>query len=232
MAFPKISAPLYDFTIPSTGKKVKYRPFTVKDEKILLMAKQSDKLDKKAIFDVFCQLINNCVIDQIDVHALTPFDVEAFFIALRSKSVGNVIEAKIVGDDGEKYDVEINLDEAQVSKVLDKKARTVMITDEVGVVLRYPTIKDALAAEEEERKSAALLRVCMEAVFDKEEVNPVDSASRTEVEEFIGSLSKAHLDKFEPFFSSFPEVYVDVSYVRKDGTKESRRLQGIEHFFA
>ncbi|MBT9159407.1 MAG: hypothetical protein DDT26_00666 [Dehalococcoidia bacterium] len=227
---PKITHPLYDFKIPSSGVAVKFRPFTVREEKLLLMAKES-KGDRKAIFDVYRQLVQNCVVGKIDVDELAPFDVEAFFIALRSKSVGNIIEAKIKHDDGDSYDIAIDLDAVKVDDAWTKKQRTVMISPEIGVVLRYPSFAAAVDAEGSKNRSLALLKACIDVVFQGDDVHEFARAPADEQTEFLNSLGPKQLEAFDEFFKSFPRVYVDVEYTTKGGERITKALQGIESFF-
>ena len=115
MALPKIKQPIFELEIPSTGQKIRYRPFTVAEEKILLVTKESD--DVKDMVNAYKAIVNNCCLDSIDVDKLCSFDLEYFFLNIRSKSVSNIVAARIKDeDDGQTYDIEIDLDKLIVSK--------------------------------------------------------------------------------------------------------------------
>lgn len=230
MALPKIKQPIFELTLPSNGQVVRYRPFTVAEEKILLVAKESS--DTKDAINAYKGIINNCCLDPIDVDKLCSFDIEYLFINLRSKSVSNVIEAQITdATDGLKYRLEINLDTVQVSK--PDVNPNIKLNEDVGVVLKYPTF-DYLSSLNTTDESSQMFEViigCIDQIYEGETVYEASNYTRKELEEFIMSLGMKELTKIKEFFEQMPKVYIDATYTRKDGTEAQTRVEGIQSFF-
>lgn len=186
MPLPKISQPIFSLTIPSTGKTIRYRPFTVREEKLLMIAQESG--ERKDIINTYKQLINNCCIDPIDVDRLASFDLEYFFVALRAKSVSNI--AKVIvkdAEDGEEYEVEVNLDKVEVVKKKDVDNK-IQLTDTIGVVLQYPTF-DTIVNQQGNVDIVGILRGCITQIFEGEEV--YDTANYTNKE--LDEIGRAHV---------------------------------------
>jgi hypothetical protein len=231
MALPKINQPIYELTLPSTKKKVRYRPFTVAEEKLLMMAKEGAELSD--IVNVYKQIINNCCVDTVDVDNLAFFDLEYFFIALRSKSVGNIVPAKVKdSEDNKEYNINIDLDKVQVSEL--KKNNVIKLTDTIGVVMKYPSF-DALkymTPDSKETESAVqIIGACIESIFEGDKFFEVSNSSQQEIDDFISSLGMKQMELLKEFFEEMPKVYVDVTYKREDGTEKTIKLEGIHSFF-
>jgi len=231
MALPKLSQPIFTLTLPSSGRKVRYRQFTVREEKILLVAQTSG--EKSDMINAFKQLITNCCLDEIDVDNMPAFDVEYFFIHLRAKSVSNVIKLEVT-ENGKKNSVEINLDKVEVTKPTVKNK---MILDEkssVGVVLRYPTFamleRMMEMKENDPESSLELFKMIIESIFDAETVYPVADVPQQELEDFILSMNNAQVAMVQKFLEDMPYVYIDVEYTI-DGEKKTQRVRGIDSFF-
>ena len=241
MALPKISQPIYSITIPSNGKEIKIRPFTVKEEKLLMMAKQSlgngkdsGLPNRKMIADLYRQMITNCVVqpDNLDADELASFDIEYIFIQLRAKSVSNIVQASVIDEHGQSLPVELNLDDVKVGNIRPKKERSIMLTTDLGVVLKYPTFNTLLEMEElAKTDKTALVGLCIESVFDNDSVYPFSEASKEEIKEFIESLGPPQLEKISPFFSEFPTVSLEIKFRNSKGDIETKTLQGLDHFF-
>lgn len=229
MSLPKIQQTVFTLTMPSTGKKTRYRQFTVKEEKILLMAQAGG--EQGDMISAFKQLITNCCLDELDVDEMPAFDVEYFFIQLRAKSVANKIELTFE-EDGVKSEVSINLDEVQVHK---PTVSNKMILDEatgVGVQLRYPTFNmvESMAGVEDIESSLKMFANIIELIYDADNVWPAKDASPAELEEFVLSLNNQQVAKIQEFLEDMPYVYIDVKY--QVGEEErSQRVRGIESFF-
>lgn len=230
MALPKIKQPIFQLVLPSTGQTIRYRPFTVAEEKILLVARESS--DVNDIINAYKGIINNCCLDPIDVDKLCGFDIEFLFINIRSKSVSNVIEVIITDEeDGNKYKVEIDLDEVQVSKsAVDSHVK---LNDEISMTLKYPTFEylTSLQQVQESDQMMAIITGCIEQIYEGETVYEASNYSRKDLEEFVMSLGMKELTQTREFFEKMPKVYADVSYTRKDGTVKSTRIEGIQSFF-
>lgn len=229
MALPKISQPLYQLTLPSTGQVVHYRPFTVREEKLLLIAQESkEKID---IVNTYKQLINNCCVEPLDVGQLATFDIEYFFINLRAKSVSNIAKVMITdSEDNEQYEVEFNLNNIEVPKKENIETKF-NLTDTVGVVLKYPTF-DAVGKLTSNKDDIALLvAACIHQIYEGEEVFDTANYTQKELEEFVLSLNKHQLEKIQLFLESIPKLVAKSKYVRKDGSVKDITIEGIESFF-
>jgi hypothetical protein len=231
MPLPKISQPIFQLTLPSNNKVVHYRPFTVREEKLLLMAQES--AERKDIINVYKQLINNCAIDQVDVDAMAAIDLEYFFVCLRAKSVSNIskIQVKDV-DDGEMYEVEINLDKIVVEKK-DGVSNNVKLTDAIGVILKYPTFKTLTKVEDgsEVDTTLAILRGCVDQIYEGEEVHDTANYTKQELDDFILSLNKNQVEEIQKFFEAMPKLVYNAKYVTKEKVVKDLKIEGLENFF-
>jgi len=230
MALPKIKQPIFELEIPSTGQKIRYRPFTVAEEKILLITKESD--DIKDTINAYKAIVNNCCLDKIDVDKLCSFDLEYFFLNIRSKSVSNIVAARVKDeDDGQIYEVEVDLDKLMVSKM--KPERLIKLTDDISVFMNYPTF-DVIAKIGKVDETTQMLRTmiaCIEQIYQGEEVFETSEYSQKDMEEFVLSMGVKELQKIKEFFDAMPKVYAEVKYKTKDGVEKMITLEGIQSFF-
>jgi hypothetical protein len=234
MKLPKIEYPLFDVTIPSTGKEIKMRPFLVKEEKLLLIAQTSTNPSETV--NAITQVVNNCVIDEdVDVTKLPTFDIEYLFIKLRSRSVNNIIEVLYTdSDDGEQYKVAINLDEVEIKRN-PSHTNKVSIGDSMGIILKYP---DSAVAEEnadigmnEVDIYFNVLKHCLESVYDEENVYDIADYSDAEVDDFIQTLDIDTFKKVQHFLETTPRVYYETSYTNNAGDEKKVVLQNLNDFF-
>jgi hypothetical protein len=233
MALPKIQAPLFDLTVPSTKKKVKFRPFTVKEEKILLIAQESKDIDQ--IILAIKQIINNCI-EGIDVESLATFDMEYILIHLRAQSVGNEIEFKIKDPETEEA-IEMSLDINDI-KLHENKDHNplIQISDDFYIKMRYPKLDmlKTLQNIEEKDKQIAMFNMmieCIDSVIQGEEVYQLKDFSKQEVDEFIESLTSQHVNMIKEFFDTMPVLRYEKEYKRSDGTTKTFVAEGTETFF-
>ena len=175
MPLPKINTPTYELVIPSTGKKIKYRPFLVREEKILILALETE--DTAQIANAVVQILNECIITKgIDVTKLATFDIEYLFLNVRSKSVGETVEVNIVCPDDNKTSVqmEINIDSIKVQKTRGHKS-TVKLDDQYSMKLKYPSLDEFInsnfesSEESAVNKSLNMITSCIEMIYDEEE---------------------------------------------------------------
>lgn len=232
MALPKLSQPIFTLVMPSSGKKVKYRQFTVKEEKILLTAQASG--GKEDMIEAFKQLITNCCLDEIDVDKMPAFDIEYFFLQLRAKSVSDVIKLSFTEEDGTKAEAEIKLSDLQVHKPTVSNKIVLSEDQGIGVVLRYPTFsmieKMADLDDKDPATSLTLFKMIIESIFDADAVYPSEDTSTEELDEFVLSLNNLQVQKIQSFLEDMPYVYIDVEYV-VNGVKKFQRVRGMENFF-
>ena len=232
MNLPKISTPKYSLTVPSNGKSIEFRPFLVKEEKLLLLAQESKKTSEitKAINDV----IESCTFGNINFNDLTNFDVEYIFLKLRAKSVGEVAEVSVKCKHCEaSNEIEINLDEIEVNKkgpLPDK----VMLTDKIGIIPRYISAASLSVdvGDDVNDMFSFYIRSVIESIFDENEVYPISKTSKEDLDEFINSLNREQMGKIEEIIECAPKLEKEIQFkcvkCKKDNTYV---LSGAERFF-
>lgn len=233
MALPKINSPTFELKLPSSGQKIKFRPFLVKEEKILLVAQQSGEL--KDILNAVVQIATNCIYDDIDVEKLPLFDIEYIFINLRSKSVSNISEVMINDpDDGNQYKVEIDLDKVVIERPEKEISNKIDLGDGIGVVMRYPSITymNSIGAAINDADTAInIIMACVDKVYDTDNVYEASEYSKEELNDFILSLSSKQFQNIQEFFNNQPKVTQKITYKRKDGKEKELVLEGLNDFF-
>ena len=239
MALPKLNVPVYEAILPSTEKVIKYRPFLVKEEKILLTALEAD--DTKALSSAVRQIVNNCVQGELDVDNLPTFDIEYLFLRLRAKSVGEKVtvglkpwgcpnnEGKLCENTTE---IEINLEEVKVDK---KKAPSpkIMLDDKIGIKMKYPNIDTInLTGTTSEAAGMDVIKGCVDMIFTEEDTHERDSFTDEELDEFIDSLNSQQFKFVKDFFDNMPILKHTVKYkCNTCGEKKETILQGLNSFF-
>ena len=239
MALPKLNVPVYEAILPSTEKVIKYRPFLVKEEKILLTALEAD--ETKALSSAVRQIVNNCVQGELDVDKLPTFDIEYLFLRLRAKSVGEkvTIGLKPWGCPNNKgalcentTEVEINLEEVKVDK---KKAPSpkIMLDDKIGIKMKYPNIDTInLTGTTSEAAGMDVIKGCVDMIFTEEDTHERDSFTDEELDEFIDSLNSQQFKLVKDFFDNMPILKHTVKYkCNTCGEKKETILQGLNSFF-
>lgn len=215
MALPKPSTPVYELTIPSTGQKVKYRPFLVKDEKALLIANQSK--DHKVMIDTLKETISSCVISKLDIDNLAIFDIEYIFCKLRAKSVGELIELALTCNAcGSKVKSTIDISTVEVEKSKEHKKKFILF-DKVGVALKYPNydliekLKNTESIADIDVLFAVILE-CIEYIYNEDEIYYAKETQPEDLMEFINNLTKEQLEKITTFFNTIPKLKKDMSF--------------------
>lgn len=229
MALPKIKHPTYKITIPSTNKEVNFRPFTVQEEKMLLMAKNSEQTDD--IINTVKQVIQNCVIEPIDADKLAIFDIEYIFIKLRAKSVGEVVDLDYTDPEtNENIKFKVNLDDIEVKRN-DNHTNKFKLFENIGVVMRYPTLEEIKAVEEAGKDEAVftMLLKCIDKIYDNDTV--YEDYNQAELQEFINSLPMESMTAIQNFFETMPSVEHTVKLKNKAGDSKEIVLKGINSFF-
>lgn len=231
MALPKIDQPLFDLIIPSTGKKVAFRPFLVKEEKILLIAQSGGDAE---MVRAIKQIINNCVIEDINVDDLATFDLEYMFLKLRAKSVNNLIKLSYRdNEDEELYDFEVDLDKIEVEMPKDINSK-IKINETVGMTMKYPSagISDKISEFENEVELLTFfITNCIDTIYDEETVYVASDYSVKELNEFLDSLDVSTFDKIREFFEKIPKMRHVINYTNKLGNERTIELSSIRDFF-
>ena len=236
MTLPKINAPEYSLVVPSTGVEVKYRPFLVKEEKLLLIAQETG--DEKSLYGAIKNLIHNCCHGQLDVDTMPLFDVEYVFLQLRSKSVGEFAEVLVIcPDDGEtEVKVKVNLNELTV-ELPSKDHNKIQLTDDIGIVMAYPNLASVLLTAIDKDKNASELMFntileCMFQIWQGEEVFAATDYSHKEKLDFIDSLSHDQFEKIQQFFETMPTVKKEVEVMNPNTNVLSKvNIEGMNSFF-
>ena len=237
MALPKLEVPIYELTVPSTDEKIKYRPFLIKEEKILLIAMESGA--NEDVIQAVKQIVSECTFNTLKLGNMPMFDVEYIFLQIRSKSVGEVSKLKVLcRDDGETYaNVEVDLTEIEV-QVNDDHTNKIELTDEMGVIMKYPTIDSFSTAGISDITPENMLDVivaCIDNIYDKkgEEVYDSKDSSKKELMDFVEGMNTTQFQDVQAFFDSMPKLRHEITVVNPKTKKENIvALSGLNDFFA
>lgn len=228
MPLPKLETPLYELVVPSSKKKVKYRPFLVKEEKILLIAQESN--DANQMFSTIIDIIQECTFQEVSSKDMTSYDLEFIFLKLREVSIGEEITFKVkCGDEdcGHFTEVTDTLSNATISYE-ERPNNVVQLDDKVGVKLKDPNVSDILSAVEGDNSEIALF---IESIFTDDKVHAASDIDPGELKEFIESMSHKQMDLLQPWVTSQPEVTLTIEFTCGEcGKKQSKTLRGIASF--
>lgn len=243
MALPKIATPIYETKLISTGKSVSYRPFLVKEQKLFLMASQSD--DAKEVVNTIKQVLNNCILSEdVKVNTLPVFDLEHLFLQIRARSVGEIVNLKytcnndILDEQGESkkcggvVKLDLNLLEIQPTKDA-AHSNKIELTDKLGIVMKYPNFD--MIQKLNIQNEADLLNVvigCIDYIYDEEQMYYAKDTSKKELEEFIENLQQSDMEKIQKFFQTMPKLSKNFDFkCPKCGYSENMNVEGIQNFF-
>ena len=239
MPLPKIATPTYELELPSTGKTIKYRPFLVKEEKLLVLALESD--DSKEITNAIKAVLKDCIQTRgVKVETLPTFDIEYLFLNIRGKSVGEDIEVSVLcPDDGETYaEVQISIDEIEVVK--DKEHnKQIKIDDKLMMEMRYPSLDQFVKSnfsfngDNQVDQSFDLIASCVDKIYSEEEGWTSDDFTKKEVTEFLEQMNSSQFKEIENFFTTMPKLSHEVEVLNPKTNKSSKIvLEGLASFFA
>lgn len=232
MALPKIDMPTFEMELPSNGKKVRYRQFTVREEKILLVAQESD--DIKEAVNAVKQVVNNCLIDT-NIEDFAMFDLEYILLLLRSKSVDNNVKFTINDNDTEEtVELELNLDDVKVT-VDPEHTNKIKVNDEYTLFLKYPTIdqfSEFLNGDPGDSMVTYNVMVsCLDKVASEDEVYKFEDFEQKEIDEFMDNLSADVLVDVKKFFDTMPKLRHEIVYENSNGDQKTFVLEGTQSFF-
>jgi len=238
MPLPKISTPTYELELPSNGKKIKYRPFLVREEKILIIAMESE--DDKQITNAVKEVISNCILTRsVKIEQLSTFDIEYLFLNIRGKSVGEEVEVIVTCPDDEttQVPVVINLDDIKVQTGKDHK-RDIVLDNDLILRMKYPSmeefIKNNFSTEQLNIDSTFdLISSCIEQVYSEEESWSAADCSKKELKEFLEQLSSKQFKEIETFFETMPKLTHSIKVLNPNTKVENDIvLEGLNAFFA
>ena len=235
MALPKLNAPTHELVLPSTGEKIKFRPFLVKEQKMLMLAQESK--DENSLADTLGQLVKSCTFEKIDAENSPMFDIEYIFLKLRAKSVGETAEISILARDDNKtrVPIKVNLDKIDIHMTADH-TNEVQIDEKIKLVLKYPVLKDMKHISESDddyKKMFAVLNKCIYEVHDGDKIYNTVDLTQKDIDEFVDSMNTSQLAKVLDFFTTMPKLRHPVSFINpKTKVKNEVVLEGLQTFLA
>ena len=233
MALPTMDLPTYELEIPSNKKKIKYRPFLVKEEKVLLLALESE--NDKNIRDAVVSLLKACIQSRVKVENLATFDLEYIFLNIRAVSVGEIVEMNVVCNDDEQTNVRYNLNLTDVNVVFPEgHSNKIMLTDTTGVVMKYPSM-DGFVQGQFSNKDFDVIDVIassIDQIFQEEEVYDESTTTKKEFVQFVESLTNSQLEKIQAFFETSPRLEHTFKVTNPNtGVESEYTLRGLQSFF-
>lgn len=241
---PKIDVPIYELTLPLTKKLIRFRPFLVREEKILLMAMESEDAD--SVLLAVKQILTNCCLDDIDIEELPITDIEYLFLNLRARSVNEIVELPYrcnnkIGNEGEEKEcgnivkLEMNLLDIH-PEVHEKKIDKIELTENMGILIKYPSFKMVEEAQKQEGsevdKLMNVLVACIDGVYTEETIFYSKDVPKKELLDFIEGLTREQFSKIQEFFETMPKIKKDVDFnCAKCGYHETITIEGLQSFF-
>jgi hypothetical protein len=236
MALPKIGVPTFELELPSTKKVIKYRPFLVKEEKVLLIALESE--DENQIFAAVKDLIKNCVISRIKVEDLPAFDLEYIFLKVRAAAVGEIVDMNVtcLDDNQTQVQVQININDVEVT-FPKEHTNKIMINDNLGIVMKYPGMQRFIESEflEKDIKTEEVfdfIADSIEQIFDETEVYDSSTTSKKEFKQFVEGLTTKQFESIQQFYETMPKLQHKFEVTNPNtGVKSDYAIEGLQNFF-
>ncbi len=236
MSLPKINVPEYTLVVPSTDEEIKFRPFLVKEEKILLIAQETG--GEQSLYQAIKNLVVNCCFGKIDVDKLPLFDIEYIFLNIRAKSVEEIAKLKVICPDDGKTEVgiEVDLTKLQVQMDDDHNPR-IQLSEDIGILMSYPNLATVISANAEEHENTyesmfKMIQNCMYQIWQGEETFDVSDYTDDDKKTFLESLNHKQFDKIQAFFETMPQLKHEVEVTNpKTKVKSTVTLEGMNSFF-
>ena len=239
MPLPKVNTPTYELVLPSSGRKIKYRPFLVREEKILIMALESE--DVKQITSEVVEILNACILTKgTKIEKMSTFDIEYLFLNVRSKSVGETIDVNIICPDDNKTSVQINIDLDTIKIKKDRTHKdTIKIDDSLSMKMRYPSMDqfiesnfDSSTQGDDIKTTLDMIISCIDTIYTEEESWSGADSSKKELQEFIEQLNSKQFKLIENFFTTMPKLIHKVKVKNPNtGVESEVVLEGLAAFF-
>ena len=237
MTLPRINVPEYSLVVPSTDEEIKFRPFLVKEEKLLLMAQETG--DEMSLYNAIKNLIKNCCFEKVDTDNLPLFDIEYIFLQIRAKSVGEVAQIQITCPDDEVTIVptDVDLTKIKVQMGDDHNAR-IQLTDDIGLLMTYPNLATVLTMQNKDEEISGadamfkMIQDCMYQIWQGEETFDAMDYSDKDKKDFLENLNHEQFEKIQQFFETMPQVKHEVEVTNpKTGVISKVMLEGMNSFF-
>lgn len=233
MALPKISHPIFELTLPSTKQQIQYRPFVVREEKILLVAQASQ--EPSDMLNAIRQVVSNCILSEgVDVNNFASFDLEYFFLKLRSKSVGNIVQLTYRDHEDEQlYTFDVDLDSVQIVDQPDH-TNTIDVPDGYKLTLKYPSSKlldVAMKSEDEGTLLFNMVKLCADVLYRDNDVYKFSEQTDEEIDEFVSSLPVSCFEDMKKFAYTIPRMQHEIRYTNQLGSERVILLQSLNDFF-
>jgi len=240
MPLPKINTPTYELTMPSTGKKIKYRPFLVREEKILIMAMETENM--KDITNSIVQILSDCILtENVKVESLATFDIEYLFLNVRARSVGETVDVNVTCPDDNETQVEmtIDIDSIKIQKTRGHK-NIIKLDDNLSMKLRYPSIDQFVESNFETAEvlsnvgqSLSMITSCIDMIYNEEETWEAADFSKKELDEFIEQMNTKQFKQIEKFFTTMPKLSHTIAVKNPNtGVESEVVLEGLAAFFS
>lgn len=232
MALPSLAVSKYELTVPSTDAVVEFRPFLVKEEKMLLMAQQSG--EEKDVIKAVENIINECTFKKIDAKKLPIFDLEYIFVQLRAKSIGEISTVNVTcPDDGEtQIEINVNLEDVKCEKSEDYNTK-IELTDSVGVIMSHPRINTITGMDMSDPNSGFdVIKSCIAQIYDDDQVYERNDMTKKELDDFVNSMSHNQFMKLQQFFENMPRVRYKTEVTNpKTNVTSELVVEGLQNFF-
>jgi len=233
MALPKLNTMTYELELPSSGETIKYRPFLVKEQKILMIAQESE--DDKQIQNAFAQIVTDCTFGELDPYVMPMFDLEYVFLQLRSKSVGEKVKLKLICPDDNKTEVQVTLDLKDVDvQMTDDHTNIVKLTKDISMIMKYPSLSDmdGFDPQGQIRSIFEMIKRCILEIHDGKTIHNKVDISDKELDKFIDNMSTENFEGVSNFFETMPKLR-HVFKITNPKTKKKSEIpvEGLQSFF-
>jgi len=233
MALPKLNTMTYELELPSNGKTIKYRPFLVKEQKILMIAQESE--EDKQIENAFAQIITDCTFGELDPYDMAMFDLEYVFLQLRSKSVGEKVKLKLICPDDNETEVEVEIDLKNVDvQMTEDHTNVVTLTKDISMIMKYPSLADMDGFDPQGQILSLfeMIKRCILEIRDGETVHNKVDISNKDLDKFIDSMSTENFEGLSNFFETMPKLRHVIKVTNPKTKKKSEiPIEGLQSFF-
>ena len=233
MALPKLNTMTYELELPSNGETIKYRPFLVKEQKILMIAQESE--DDKQIQNAFAQIVKDCTFGELDPYVMPMFDLEYVFLQLRSKSVGEKVKLKLICPDDNKTEVQVEIDLKNVNvQMTEDHTNVVTLTKDISMIMKYPNLSDMDGFDPQGQILSLfeMIKRCILEIRDGETIHNKVDISNKELDKFIDSMSTENFEGVSNFFETMPKLRHVIKVTNPKTKKKSEiPIEGLQSFF-